>query len=132
MSEEKVKGLGELTENWSDKDKNWLNVHVPGNLRTIAARHGRELFSLVMQAGAATHVLTVLHSNVKHPELQSMLRNLTKMMDSLCQKAIKGEGLTLQQFVECKRDVERMAVLQDSGNRLPGDRVSKGGIILDS
>lgn len=126
------KGLGELTESWAVEDKNWLNVHVPMNLRTVAARHGRQLFTLVMRAGATSHCLSTLAVNVQHMELKKMLSLVGKTVDELLQAVLKAQGNSIEQFKECQRDIERVAALQDAGQRLPGERVSKGGIILDS
>lgn len=124
--------LTEATKDWSEEDKAWLEKHVPDTLKTIAVRHGRQLYTIVMQAGAATFALTTLHANVRHPQLSQMIGTLTKLFDQFCQRAVKGANHNIEQFIECKADIERLASLQDSGAKLPGERVSAGGIILDS
>lgn len=121
-----------VLDGWSEEDRDWLKKHVPEELQTIAVRHGRQLYTIVMQAGAATFALTTLSANIRHPQLSPMIVTLTKIFDQFCQRAVKGAGCTVEQFHECKNDIERLAALKDAGQRLPGERVSKGGIILDS
>lgn len=116
---------------WSEEDQKWLAEKVPANLHTIALRHGRKLFSLTMQAGAATHCLTVLLNAIQAMEGKRMVTMLSRNMDDLFQVSLKHFGYTVEQFLECKGDVERMVELSEAAK--PADkRISKGGIILDS
>lgn len=130
--EQQSSPLTDIAASWSEEDRDWLKKHVPEELQTIAVRHGRQLFSLVMQAGAATFALTTLNANIRHPQLSPMIATLTKIFDQFCQRAVKEAGCTVEQFHECKGDIERLAALRDAGNKKVGERISKGGIILDS
>ena len=122
----------DLTLEWSAEDRVWLAEKVPEGFRPVAARWGRALYQICMSAGMAQFILTTFAANVRHPQLTPMISNLAPIMDGLCRGALKGEGKTLKEFQECKTDLERVMALMDAGQRLPGDRVSKGGIVLDS
>ena len=132
MEDQSTHSMNDVAAGWSEEDRDWLKKHVPEELQTIAVRHGRQLFSIVMQAGAAIFALTTLNANIRHPQLSPMIATLTKIFDQFCQRAVKGAGCTVEQFHECKGDIERLAALRDTGNKKVGERVSKGGIILDS
>ena len=135
MSTEEVgKPIGiveDATKDWSEKDKEWLEKHCPTRLKTIAVRHGRGMFQLVMRAGACTYALSLLAANARNSAVNAPLQMLGKSMDQMCQELIAAKGYTLEQFFECKQDVERVGELLAAGSN-PDERISKGGIILDS
>ncbi len=122
----------EATKDWSEEDKAWLAKHVPEMLRTVAVRHGRPLFQVVMSAGAAEYALTWLAQTARHPEVAQKLAVLSGVFDTFCKKAIRGVGKEEKDFHECKADVERVAALKDTGKGGPNEKVSKGGIVLNS
>lgn len=126
---EPMEAVKDLIKTWEEVDQKWLAEKVPANLHTVAARHGRKLFSMAMQAGSANYCLTVLLSNIAHPEPRKMLTILSRVMDDMFQRALKGEGYTLEQFNECKTDTERAIELAEGGK--PQGNVSPGGIILN-
>ena len=115
-----------VVEDWSEEDQAWLGEKVPEAMRTIAVRHGRQLFTLVMQAGAANHCIGVLLANIQVREGKQMVAVLAGTMDEMCKRVLVGEGRTMEQFNECKQDVERMAELIAAKPK-EGRKVSKGG-----
>lgn len=129
MTQAEVK-IEDATKDWSEADREWLSKHCPERMRTIAVRHGRGMFQLVMRAGACTYALTLLAGNVKHPQLRPPILLLQRSLDQMCQELIAAKGLKVEQFMECRADVERLGELMSAGD--PGERISKGGIILDS
>lgn len=116
---------------WPADDRVWLAEKVPEVLQPIAARHGKALYQICMSALVAQQMLTII-AQVPNRAIQRVARDLASIQDGLCRGALKGEGKTLPQFHECKRDVERIVALMEHGQHAPGDRVSPGGIILDS
>ena len=120
-------------DSWSEEDKGWLEKHVPEMLQPVAVRHGRKLFQMVMMAGACTHALMVIGSQGRgNRAIAQASFVLQQTLDALLKGLLAGEQQTLEQFVVCKDDIERIAALADNGARKPGDAVSKGGIILNS
>ena len=106
---------------------------LPPGLQPIAERHGRELFLIVMGAGAIQHGLGIIQQHgMKNRAIQQALHVVSSRCDFICQSLLKARGLPLEKFVECRGDIDRAAALMDSGVRAPGDRVSPAGIILDS
>lgn len=115
---------------WSDEDRAWLDKYVPEMLITVAIRHGRPLFTLVMQAGAASHAFDILSGNAPK-RFQPPIAMLQRTMEDMMQKLLKAEGFSPEKFQECKADIER-AVALASGGKPQGGNVSPGGIILNS
>ncbi len=135
MSEESsaplMNSIEQETLDWPEVDKQWLSRQ-PTQLQHVAVRHGRELYTLVMNAGMVSFVLTTLHGNIKHGEARQMLQNVARVVDLFVKKILPTIGKDTKQFAECQQDIERLAQLQDPEGKLAGARVSKGGIILDS
>lgn len=120
-------------DSWTELDKEWLEKHVPEILRPAAVRHGRKLFQLVMMAGACNHALIVIGNQARGNRAVSQASFvLQNSLDTMAKALLIGNGHTGEQYNECKEDVERIAALADNGSRQPNDKVSKGGIILNS
>ena len=117
---------------WSTEDQAWLDKQ-PATFQPIALRHGRELYEVVMAAGVTSHALRVLNRHTRgNHACEQAISALISMTNVLATKAILGAGADMLKFAECKGDVERLAALADSGARQPDERVSPGGIILNS
>ena len=126
---------------WSEEDQQWLDSVEPPALRAIAKRHGRPLFAIVWQAGMIGEALNRAHAHTQGVSKWGMRRDvqgltasiqvLAGAMDLLCKAALSGYGRTIGQFTECKQDIERCMALGQVA-QAANDRVSKGGIILDS
>lgn len=118
---------------WSAEDKIWLEEHVPEGLRPVAVRHGRTLFQWVMMAGAANHALMILSNQTRgNQACRRACTMLENTMNSYLHSILEMGEKKLEHWAECKGDIERVAALQDTGKKQPGDRMSAGGIILDS
>lgn len=124
--------MNDLVESWSEEDKAWLAAKVDPKLQTVAARHGRKLFVFVMQSGAFNFALSTLLVNVRHPEGQQMLATMSKIANEMSNMALSTIEKTKEEFLECRGDIERCMALADAGNKGKGERVSAGGILLDS
>lgn len=120
-------------DSWSDVDKEWLEKHVPENIKPVAVRHGRKLFQLVMMAGACNRALIVIGSQARgNKAIAQASFVLQQTLDTMARALLLNNELTDQMFLECKGDIERIAALADNGARQPNDKMSKGGIILNS
>jgi hypothetical protein len=126
---------------WNAEDQAWLERVKPEVLQAVAKRHGRTLFALVWQTEMIQGALNVMVQNAEGISKWGMQRQAEGLMqvaqvlssaaDQMCKTALAGHGLALEQFAECKQDIERAMALAQ-GAKGPKDRVSKGGIILDS
>lgn len=117
-----------LHPSWkSPEDDEWAKK-IDINFVPVAKRHGRLMFQLVMAAGTTGYALgqigrfTQGNRNILQA-IQSALGNL----NFLCETAVKASGFTLEQFAQCKRDVEMLGVLM-SATRPRGS----SGLILPS
>lgn len=118
-------------EGWSPEDIAWLKK-LPEQLQPLAVRHGREVWSLAMQLGAARHAFGILLAQVRGNRAATTASNmLAKVSDDLLKQVLRARGIPLQKLLECHADIERLASLA-GGALAPGDRVSKGGILLNS
>jgi protein involved in temperature-dependent protein secretion len=125
--------LEECTADWSAEDRAWLEKHVQEHLRLVAARYGRKLFSLVIIAGSCSFALNILASQTRGNRkatqaIQVAQNNITALVNSVLYFA----GESVPKFLECRENIDLIISLQDAGQRLPGERVSAGGIVLDS
>lgn len=122
-----------IAADWSPEDEVWV-AGVPEALRGVARRHGKELFQITMQTGAANHALGILSRQLAGNRGGGQaLHVLSKVLNDLCIRAVKATGKPAGALTECHMDVERVSALADTGQALPdGARVSKGGIILNS
>lgn len=116
---------------WSEEDMKWLEGKVQEHLQPIAARHGRLLFSIVINAGQAEFLLTTLHANAGIREVKLMIRSLTTLMNWFSNETLRGHEIPHAKFLECKQDIERVMALK-LGMVASGEQLSKGGIILNS
>lgn len=124
---EAPEATAELTE-----EEKWLQT-LPEALRPTAQRHGRPLFEFTMRLGAVNHALGILQRQGRgNRAVGQALFVLQGAMDALAKGSIAGMEKQVKDYLECKEDIERAAALADPATRLPSDRVSKGGIILDS
>ena len=139
---EAMKGNG-TEQAWSPEDTEWLKGVQPEALQLVAKRHGRTLFAITWQAGMISEGIGRLHHGATSVAKWGMKRQVTEMLsalqvlmqitDQLCKTALAGYGLKAEQLLECKADIERAMALAQGGKQLQqGERVSKGGIILDS
>jgi hypothetical protein len=115
----------------SEADIIWLKgVHEP--LQPVARRHGKSLFQIVIQAGLISEALGRISAQGRgNRAIRQGIMVLMGSTDDLCKRALAGGGYTMAQFVECKGDIERVIALASAAHK-PGDRISAGGIILDS
>ena len=115
----------------SEEDIKWLKgVHEP--LQPVAKRHGKSLFQIVIQAGIISEALGKISAQGRgNRAIGQGIMVLMGSTDDLCKRALAGGGHTIAQFVECKGDIERIIALASVTHK-PGDRISAGGIILDS
>jgi len=111
----------------------WL-ARQPEVFHPTIARHGRPLYSLVMQVGAINHALGVLSRQGRgNRAIRQAAEVIQKMLDDIGQGVLSRDGKTVKDFMECKEDIERIAALLAGSLTLPGDQaVSPGGIILNS
>lgn len=120
---------GELQ--WSGEDLLWLE-QVPAVLQPIARRHGRLIFSFVMQSGTSNHALGIMQRRVRgNNELMKAMMIFTQVFENIFTVAVEKSGLTLKQFQACKDDVELIAAIA-TAPAAPGERRSPSGIILNS
>lgn len=128
MGEDKVEAQ---MQDWSEEDRVWLSK-VPKELKPIAQRHGRAMFQVVMYSGAVNHGFAVVGKiGGGDPRIAKAMGVMGKGFEFITLQAIEGLG-GIERFKECKEDVERMLELAAQTRPLPGERISKGGIILDS
>jgi len=115
----------------SEEDIKWVKgVHEP--LQPVAKRHGKSLFQIVIQAGMISEALGRIAAQGRgNRAIGQGVMVLLGATDDLCKRALAGGGHTLPQFIECKGDIERVIALASAVHK-PGDRISTGGIILDS
>jgi len=119
--------MPELTE-----EERWLQ-NVPEALKPLVERHGPRLFRLTMSLGAINHALGIVARQGRgNRAIGQALFVLQGAIDGLAKESIAGMEKQVKDYLECKEDIERAAALADPGQRLPSDRLSKGGIILDS
>ena len=113
-----------------NEEAKWLETIRP-EFRAAAERHGRPLFSLVMQLGAITHGLGIIAQQGRGNRAISQAVSVLQMnLEALAQTALLAAGKSTGDYAECRADIERVAALLDTGAGLPG-KVSKGGIILN-
>lgn len=118
--------------NWSQEDIAWL-ARLAEPMRPLAIRHGRKLWSLTMQANALQHSLGILGSQGRgNRAIAGAANMISKCYNDAATLALQAIGKSMADFQECRGDIERLIALLDSGVRKAGERVSKGGIVLDS
>ena len=115
---------------FSEEDEKWL-AGIPPALQGIARRHGRELFQLTMQAGAFSHGGgLILRHAAGNAAVKKAVGILSSCYNELFLKALASSGLSVEQFLACRKDIERLVEL--AGEAAPDIRKSPGGIILNS
>lgn len=126
-------GVGEGGAEAENPDERWIRETVPEVLQGVARRHGKGLFMIVMQAGTSGVALGKIASQGRgNRTIGQAVGVLQQTLDYLCRGALRGAGKTLKDFHDCQRDVELIGSLSNGGQVAPGERVSKGGIVLDS
>lgn len=128
------KSVEELTAEWSEIDREWL-THIPPNLQRIAVRHGRKCFAQVLMRGSCQHAVGILARQTRgNAACAKAGEMLTNAFTTLMQQLNAAWGLTEGQLQECDLDIQRFAALAQQAASTPkeGDRVSPGGIILNS
>ena len=125
--------LPEDLQGWSADDLEWLKM-VPEMLQPVARRHGRWLFSLTMQNGRAQHAAGIVARQGRgNRALHGALQQLVLVLDDLTKAGLAERKLEVRHLMECRKDIEVAASLAQGGKQLqPGDRVSPGGILLNS
>jgi len=117
---------------WTEEDEKWLTSarDVQEFLYPVARRHGRAIFSIVMNVGLAQQALTKVASQGRgNQALAKATRILQVVLDDLAQRAIRGAGALPEHYIACLSDINLRAALTNAG----GDaKVSKSGIILNS
>lgn len=137
MEAEAGKPEGIETVEWSAEDLHWLDNAVTLQLRGMAMRYGRPLFSMAFRIGLMNHCITVLSQRLeKNKDLSQMLTMLSMAANENAMLALKEIGFTPEQLLECKESIERVGQLSQgtpqSQAAAAGKKVSPGGIILDS
>lgn len=118
-------------EGWSPADVEWLDSKVPAELRHVAIRHKRELFSLCMQAGILNYAMSVLASQCRGNQAGSKaVMTIQPLLDNLMKVALQAKGHSMEQFLSCKADIELVGAMAAPGQGGSGPR-SPGGIILN-
>lgn len=111
---------------WSAADLEWL-ASIPLPLQPTAKRYGRKLFSLVMQAGMTSHAIELISRRTRgNREMMQATALLAQSLNQLCGAVAESWGNTPQEFISCREDIERVAVL--AGGALEGR--TPGGILL--
>lgn len=120
-------------EGWPPSDVLWLNSKVPAELRHIAIRHKRELFSLCMQAGILNYAMGVLASQCRGNQAGSKaVLTIQPLLNDLMNVALQAKGHTMAQFLSCKADIELVGSLAAASPAKGGSEAkSPGGIILN-
>lgn len=127
----------------SEEDLKWLATVQPEALQPIARRHGRAMFACCWNAGVIGEALGRLLGTAQHcmkwgqkryaQQIMQAVQVLQFSIDQITKQSIQGQGKELKHFVECKQDIERtMSLLQGGKQVQEGEKVSRGGIILDS
>jgi hypothetical protein len=137
VSDEKIEAAPVTQQEWSQEDIDWLNQYVNPELRGVAMRWGRPVFTMALRIGLINHCTMTLADRLKkNPELMKMMELLTRGISDQTGLAIKGIGADNATILECKTDIERVGAMQQSTPagqaRADGKKVSPGGIILDS
>jgi len=117
-----------------ENEEDWLQG-VAVEFRQVAKRHGKELFPLVMQAGAASYALHRIASRTRgNAEMHQAIGILGGILEGFCAGALIGIGKTQQDFEECRKEVEIIGQLQAATRQSDPlhTKRSPGGIILDS
>ena len=123
-----------------NEEAKWL-ARQPEEFHQLIERHGRPLYTLVMQCGAINHALGVLGRQGRgNRAIGQATLVIQQMLDEIGKGVLGRDGKSVKDFMDCKEDIERIAALLDSSQALPGDRRgspdeqvrSPGGIILNS
>lgn len=120
---------------WSAADRAWLDGQVPGQIRHLAVKHGRLLTQWVLNAGNSSYALGVLSRQTRGNQAAGKAIAVTQgilngFLTDLVTLHFGQDGV--KQFMTIKAEFDIALALQDIGQQKEGDRVSKGGIILDS
>lgn len=120
-------------KDWSAEDIAWLK-HVPEELQGVARRHGRWLFALTMQSGGVMHAFGIIGRQARgNRAISQAILVIGNSYDNVLKGYLEKIGLTPQDLLNCRRDIETTMSLAQGGKQIkPGDRVSPGGIILNS
>jgi hypothetical protein len=127
---------------FTEEELKWLE-HVRAELQPVARRHGAQLFQITWIAGLVGETLGQMGMTIRRlakwgfrRELEALSRQqmiLLQNTNELCNRALRGIGKTPRDLKECKADIERTMALAQGGKQLQeGERISSGGIILDS
>lgn len=114
---------------WSEEDRAWY-AGLPTEMKTVAARHGRFTFNMVLGCGTATECIAMLMQSKPPAKMLTAIGVLNKMLQQIATLGLSHAGVTAAQFNECKADMERAALLS-MGSRQQGEARSAGGIILN-
>lgn len=122
---------------WSEDDIRWLRENVKVELRGLAIQYGRPLFSMALRVGLINFCISTLAQRLqKNPELSQMVNLLAQAQNDQASLALQnGIGKTMEDLVQCKSAIETVGqMLQGTPAAIAqakGERVSKGGIILN-
>lgn len=122
-------------ESWTAEERAWLKT-VPEALQNVAKSRGKMLFCITMQSGTAQTAVNVL-ANIRGRESRRYvvphLQRLVYVLDDMTKSLLAAHGFTVQDMIECRKELEIAFSLANGGKQTqPGERVSKGGIILNS
>ena len=85
------------------------NADLPPAFRPVAAQHGRDMFTLVLNAGMAKQAMQVLEQLVVKHHSKHGLHAVQVMANSFNQNSnelVRLKGWTEEQLVHCDRDIQ--------------------------
>lgn len=116
---------------WSQEDLALLKG-LPEEMQLVARRYGRVVWTLTMHSGAVQQGILIINAQARgNRRIAEALAVISKAFNDTCLRALLGAGRSSRELFECRADLERLQSLMQGGKQ-PGDRVSKGGILLDS
>jgi hypothetical protein len=129
----KIEELPEDLKGWTPEELAWL-ASVPEALQPVARRNGKLLFCLAMQNGVTQVAVNRLASQLRGNRAgMTALRQVAATLDDLCKTTLRLSGRSIADMRGCQRECEVAHSLATGGKQLKeGDRVSPGGILLDS
>lgn len=122
-------GVDALAPEWSAEDKAWLKTQ-PTEFQRVAAQHGKIVFQLVMCGGQTSYALGILNKFAGNAAIKQAMLVLLKLTNQMMKIALEKSGITMQQYTDCKRDVETVGALMNPNRYQEGDSVTSGGIIV--
>lgn len=102
---------------WTEEDAAWAEKHVPLELLPHAKKHGRFLFSLVMQAGTAGAALGQAQACVRllgskyQRQLGMSVQMQSQILNDMLSRIMKDNKVSQEMFNACRIDIETTGAL---------------------